>query len=144
MNKWSEWIIHSLNDCEKIKLVNFPFIQKCSIQYSLLPLKQAGKHPCPWVLNIPHAPWMWTPNTILRCVIWCHFLLSSLVFPGVPNSISGTVLCFTIVKYPRQDPNKRNSRGKVDVNLVQRSAMYNILIIIFVTFRDSWSLALKK
>lgn len=76
----------------------------------------------------------------------CHlipFLIKTISF-----SLWSLIICqSTILTYQVLmiwSPQKRNSRRDVGVNLVQRSGMYNVIIVISVIFRDSWSSALKK
>lgn len=100
-----ESVICNLNDTEKIKLVDFLHKVECSIWYLVLTIKNklgsnscpVGKHLTSPIENTYLLPW--AHNTSLGLIIWCHFWSNSLLFLWVPNNISGTVLCFIILKY---------------------------------------------
>lgn len=141
MDEWpNKSVIYSLSEAEKIKLVDYLFIVKCSI-YLLLPSKykldNISCHP-----KNALTSYLSTQHNSRECHL-IPFLIKTISF-----SLWSLIICqSTILTYQVlmiRSPQKRNSRRDVGVNLVQRSGMYNVIIVISVIFRDSWSSALKK
>lgn len=97
----SEWmnesVIHNLSDTEEIKLVDSLHTVKCSKWYLLLPLKTSWE-----VSHVPkrkNLPSILSTQHKSRMHYLMSFLTEPITFFRVPNNISGTDLCFTILIY---------------------------------------------